>query len=247
MEEREEEEEEDLEMAKERMRSFPFVGEIQKVVCGLMDYLKPHLEFVSPHFAPHVQWAFPLLSQLHLKTLNCLSNVFEVIRIPELVNFSSSDIWKVVHRILNDAVLANDIARVGGACSCEWSLLRMCVRFFSVHGVGEANVHRIVPPGDVKQLMEFVKQFIEEEEIVVSILGIFGCVCKFDCRTFSQTYSHTHQIPIHENEGIEALSGVSNVVFGVLMSDRPNVVVEGLNSLFEIYGEDYHDELFKST
>ena len=67
MEEREEEEEEDLEMAKERMRSFPFVGEIQKVVCGLMDYLKPHLEFVSPHFAPHVQWAFPLLSQLHLK------------------------------------------------------------------------------------------------------------------------------------------------------------------------------------
>ena len=54
----------------------------------------------------------------------------------------------------------------------------------------EANVHRIVPPGDVKQLMEFVKQFIEEEEIVVSILGIFGCVCKFDCRTFRYSIFH---------------------------------------------------------
>eukprot|EP00009_Paramoeba_aestuarina_P002974 CAMPEP_0201508762 /NCGR_PEP_ID=MMETSP0161_2-20130828/2023_1 /ASSEMBLY_ACC=CAM_ASM_000251 /TAXON_ID=180227 /ORGANISM="Neoparamoeba aestuarina, Strain SoJaBio B1-5/56/2" /LENGTH=176 /DNA_ID=CAMNT_0047903521 /DNA_START=121 /DNA_END=648 /DNA_ORIENTATION=- len=150
--------------------------------------------------------------------------------------------------VLTQYVETKEIEGISAACRASWSLLRMCVRLYSTHTALPAHPHVVVPPNDIINMMGLVKTHIEEEEIVVSCLGCVGCVVKYDCRNYSKNHNEqrgNNNPQQQQEQGRQVVELATNLVFGISLGDRPHVVAEALNTIFELYGEDYHDEVYK--
>lgn len=92
---------------------------------------------------------------------------------------------------------------------CLWSLLRSCgrlsshlesvnpgilqkvmnsisilIRFLSVLSMA-FHIHAVASPVNVVDLVDFLKNHSENEDLAVPIVGIIGCIGKIDCREYS--------------------------------------------------------------